>query len=259
MALAIIVAQQCIIQFNGTCWSSSTGIFNDEDNDSDAPVVNAFSSSSVELAAPRTTTGIAKHVVVADSRPRSSSSSFQPEKDTTEKDKQTQSNIQDFERQEGVAIVSKLHGSLKDINQLIQALCLLKVAYNERMKYDHVVFSSIPISFKHQGRLTDIAYPAKISFYNDTKPLAEALEDMTPSQKIHLAERCGVPSYQNITWQTYCEEKCAGGGEACYPKCQLQYLWQGECEETCVFYVVLRSFNLNETCCQSFRLSRVSL
>jgi hypothetical protein len=239
LALAIIVAQQCMIQFNGTCWSS-TGIVNDEYNDFDAPVVNAFSSSSVELAAPRTTTDIAKHVVVADSHPpRSSSSSFQPEEDTTEKDKQTQFNIQDFERQEGVAIVSKLHGSLKDINQLIQALCLLKVAYNERMKYDHVIFSSIPISFKHQSRLTDIAYPAKISFYNDTKPLAEALEDMTPSQKMHLAERCGVPSYQNITWQTYCEEECLGGGEACYPRCQLQYLWQGECEETCVFRVVL--------------------
>jgi hypothetical protein len=226
LVIAIIVAQQCMIQFNGTIWSLSTGIVDDEPNDSDAPVVNA-SSSSAELHAPRTTTHFAEHVV--DSRPPSSpSSSFQPDEDNTEKEKQRQSDIQDFERQEGVAIVSKLQGSPKDINQLIQALCLLKVAYNERMKYDHVIFSSIPISSKQQGRLTEIVHPAKMSFHNDTKPLAEALEDMTPSQKIHLAERCGVPSYQNITWQTFCEEKCAGGGEACYPKCQLQYLWQGE-------------------------------
>lgn len=232
LALAIIVAQQCMIQWNGICWSLSPGPWTRID--SHAPLANV--SSSAELDDPRMTTHFARPVVLADNSPPWSSSSFQQEDENeNEQQQQQRSNAQDFERQEGVAIVSKLHGSQKDINQLIQALCLLKVAYNRRMKYDHVVFSSLPIISTEQDRLIEIVHPAKISFYNDTKPLEEALEDMTPSQKIQLAESCGVPSYRNITWQTYCQEKCGGGGEECYPKCQLRYLWQGEREETCVF------------------------
>jgi len=128
--------------------------------------------------------------------------------------------IEDFQHIDGVVIAVKIHGG--DITELKQSLCLLQAAYNSRMNYDHLVFSSLPIPENAQQELVDLVSPARIQFASDTKPLPEALANMTDSQKQVLSKRCKVDSVENITWSTRCDEDGAPGTTA------IQYNWQAE-------------------------------
>jgi hypothetical protein len=108
-------------------------------------------------------------------------------------------HIKDFEKNHRVnaVIVVKIHSKRGCILELMQSLCLLKVAYNGRMQYDHLVFSSRPVKEEIRRILEEIVAPAKIRFVLDTKPLPDVLEDLTVKQQKTLEEQCSVTSFKN--------------------------------------------------------------
>ena len=133
--------------------------------------------------------------------------------------------IVDFERQEGVVIVTKLH-SESHVGLLQQSLCLLHYAYNERMLYDIVVFSTLPISDPTiRQRVQDIVSPANVTFVVDNKGLQEEVNALDDDRKRRLLRRCNVTSVEEMDWYMYCMEKSKG-----YTKSmeRLAYTWQAE-------------------------------
>jgi len=130
--------------------------------------------------------------------------------------------IREFDRLNAVIAV-KIHGERSCITQLMQSLCLLKVAYNGRMNYDHLVFTSLPISDSDQQALQEIVAPAKLTVVLDSKPLPQALEDLTPQQKRELERDCNLTDYRQATWGKFCKEP-----DTLYPPSRLQYNWQAE-------------------------------
>ena len=74
--------------------------------------------------------------------------------------------IQDFERQPGVVIATKIHGE-NTLFMLEQSLCLLHHAYNYRMLYDIVVFTTDEISEEATAKLksfVSVCVPKQCTF-----------------------------------------------------------------------------------------------
>ena len=133
--------------------------------------------------------------------------------------------IVDFERQEGVVIVTKLH-SESHIGLLEQSLCLLHYAYNERMLYDIVIFSTLPILDPSiRQRVQDIVSPANVTFVVDNNGLQQEVNSLDEDRKRRLLRRCNVTSVNEMDWYMYCMEKSKG-----YTKSmeRLAYTWQAE-------------------------------
>eukprot|EP00980_Cylindrotheca_fusiformis_P003383 scaffold751_cov87-Cylindrotheca_fusiformis.AAC.8 len=121
-----------------------------------------------------------------------------------------------FQRQEGVVIVSKIHGP-HQFKLLVQSFCLLTKAYNERMKYDIVVFSTERISQQKQKRLQQLVHPAKVDIVLDTLEggLQAEISALSPKHRAGLLKRCNVTSQETIHWFSNC-------------KGRLAYNWQAE-------------------------------
>ena len=134
----------------------------------------------------------------------------------------TKKAIVDFERQPNVVIATKIHGP-PHMKQLIQSMCLLKVAYNNRPKYDVVVFVTLPISTLEESILRDMVHPANLEIVVDKKTLNDHIKSMTTDQVEYLVHRCKVNSTEDIFWWTRCCE--VGSRGACMP---LAYSWQSE-------------------------------
>ena len=132
------------------------------------------------------------------------------------------SNIRDFERQPGVVIATKIHGP-DFMSQLKQSLCLLKAAYNDRMRYDVLVFTTIPLSDYDTTHLTEIVHPANLRIVTDKQTLRDQIKAMTRLQRMHLKKRCKVNTTDELFWWTRCCEDGATG--ICM---SLAYTWQSE-------------------------------
>ena len=129
--------------------------------------------------------------------------------------------VVDFERQEGVVLAVKIQGMPK-INQLImlkQSLCLLKAAYNHRMNYDHIIFSTIPIPEKDAEELRQIVAPAKLTLLLHSNPnLQEVLASFTKEQQDSLVKKCKVNDISELDWLTKCDEEDHGRSAFAYSK-----------------------------------------
>jgi len=132
------------------------------------------------------------------------------------------SNIKDFERQPNVVIATKIHGP-DFMAQLRQCFCLLKAAYNDRMRYDILVFTTIPLSDYDVTQLTEIVHPANLRIETDRLTLHDQLKAMTRLQRMHLKNRCKVNSTDELYWWTRCCEDGITG--TCM---SLAYTWQSE-------------------------------
>jgi hypothetical protein len=131
------------------------------------------------------------------------------------------SEIRDFERQKGVVIATKIHGP-PHVAQLKQSLCLLNSAYNNRLHYDHVIFTTLPLSEDDVFHLQEIVHPAYLSVKTDKLTLSDHINAMTPAQKTVLYERCNKTQDEQLYWGSRCSEK--GGGSPM----PLAYSWQSE-------------------------------
>jgi hypothetical protein len=108
------------------------------------------------------------------------------------------------------------------LQQVRQSLCLLTRAYNHKLKYDIVIFTTTPIDPEYVLQLQEYAAPAKLTVVLDAESIAQQTANLTDTQKNHLVERCKATSIQNLTWFSVC---CEEG----YPHCaRLGYGWQAE-------------------------------
>jgi hypothetical protein len=134
-------------------------------------------------------------------------------------------NIVEFERQERVVIVTKIHGPNMSFI-LEQMLCLLTKAYNERMKYDVLIFSSESFSEEETKIIQAVGAPAKVTIVKDNPGLQTMIEELSPVRRDKFLKRCGLttPEEKNVTkmnWYTYCDERPIGAQ-------RLSYTWQCE-------------------------------
>merc|ERR1712070_157920 len=67
-----------------------------------------------------------------------------------------------FTHHPGVVVVSKVHGN-PQVASMEQALCLFTAAYNQRVRYDIVIFSSQPLMQTEIKDLQALAAPARLS------------------------------------------------------------------------------------------------
>lgn len=130
------------------------------------------------------------------------------------------SSIMDFEHQDGVVIVTKIHGP-RSWYQLVQSQCLLKAAYNNRTHYDLLVFVTEPIPDDKVQQLQDLLHPATATVVLDEKTLEQMLDELTDVQRTHLLQSCKVNATSQITWTTPCFHKR-------YGYIAMQYAWQAE-------------------------------
>jgi len=142
------------------------------------------------------------------------------DKDKNEKEDSTVSiigsgNSTAFSRHEHVAIVTKIHGE-HQWGLLEQSMCLLYYAYNHKVLYDIVVFSTDPVEEEKIKSLQAMLSPVKFKLVVDNRGLQNEIAALSPARKDHFLKMCNVTDTSNITWWT----KCNGN--------RLAYNWQAE-------------------------------
>jgi hypothetical protein len=135
---------------------------------------------------------------------------------------QTVSNSTDFTRYDDVVIVTKTLWS-KDLQKLLKPnLCYLSHAYNDKRRYDIVVFTTLPWTEDEIAELQAVVAPAKLTVALEGPPLEEQVAVMTKEEKDFHYKRCNVTEGTEITWFDYCSEP---GSKH---KNNLGYCWQAE-------------------------------
>ena len=124
----------------------------------------------------------------------------------------------EFERQDGVVIVTKIHAE-NHLSPLKQMLCLFHYAYNNRVLYDVVVFSTASINQTKIEQVREIIAPANLTFVVDSPPLKDVINGLEPHRRDHLLSRC-KKSIEEIEWYDMCKED----GKLA----RLAYTWQAE-------------------------------
>lgn len=134
----------------------------------------------------------------------------------------TPAEILEFARQDGVVIVTKVHGP-HQLGLLRQSMCLLHHAYNNKVNYDIVVFTTLPIP-ETETLLADtrsIISPAKLTVVVDNDGLDNEIRKLSPIRRENFLKRCNVTSPEEITWDSECYEEGVGMG-------RIKYNWQAE-------------------------------
>ena len=126
-----------------------------------------------------------------------------------------------FQRYEKVVIVTKVHWP-EDVIMLQQSLCLVTAAYNRHVRYDIVVFTTLPWNLTTIAALADVVAPATVQVVVDSAPLADRVAALTGRQRTDLYARCNVTTGTNLTWMHYCTEP-----QYKIPS-NLAYAWQAE-------------------------------
>mmetsp|Transcript_45601 Transcript_45601/g.46181 ORF Transcript_45601/g.46181 Transcript_45601/m.46181 type:complete len:440 (-) Transcript_45601:191-1510(-) len=133
-------------------------------------------------------------------------------------------DVIEFDRQEGVVIVTKVHGR-HQLALLKQSMCLLHYAYNRKVNYDIVLFTTLPI-MDDEILLVDIRNiisPAKITVVLDNDGIVNEIHKLSPVRRQLFLERCNVTSPDQITWDSECYEEDVGGTLG-----RIAYNWQAE-------------------------------
>jgi hypothetical protein len=136
--------------------------------------------------------------------------------------------IVEFERQQDVVIVTKLHGP-HQLGLLEQSLCLLHYAYNNRVNYDIVVFTTIPINDTELVNIRQMVAPAKFTIVVDNRGLQNEIINLSPIRREKFLRRCNVTSPDEVTWWSECyENKKLGRGRKKLVRGRIAYNWQAE-------------------------------
>ena len=130
--------------------------------------------------------------------------------------------IVEWERQDGVVIVTKIHGPTQ-MHLLRQMICLLTKAYNELMQYDIIIFTTIPFSKENITQIQTLGSPANITVVVDNPGLQTMIEQLEPLRKELFLARCNVTTWDEqiqLNWYSTCRE---GNRQH-----RLAYTWQAE-------------------------------
>ena len=139
-------------------------------------------------------------------------------------------SIIEFEHQPGAVIVTKIHGP-HQLKLLQQSICLLHAAYNYRVLYDIVVFTTLPVPEEEEvgesedilKRIRSMVTPASFTIVVDTEGIVQQVKELSPERRQAFLDRCNATSPEQITWDTKCREP---NSKAAYS--QLAYNWQAE-------------------------------
>ena len=121
--------------------------------------------------------------------------------------------ILEFERQEGVVVVTKLHGP-NLLLLLEQSLCLFHHAYNNRPLYDILVFTTEPISEEEIADTRRLVAPAKLNLILDNSGLQNEIAALTSDRRTKFLSRCNVTSPETLTWWSECPGRLAYNWQA---------------------------------------------
>lgn len=147
---------------------------------------------------------------------------------------ETNSTAGNITRHHGIVIATKIHGP-PHVPQLKQSLCLLNAAYNNRRHYDHVIFTTVPLSDYDTTHLQEIVHPASLRVVTDKQTLSDQINAMSKSQRAVLFDRCNATSREEIFWWTRCCEGSPGNKGTCGHYMPLAYSWQSEFRSKQIF------------------------
>jgi len=132
-----------------------------------------------------------------------------------ESDSSNSSNSTEFVRHDHVVIVTKIHG----INQwalLVQSMCLLHHAYNHKVLYDIIVFSTDPVPEDNIKSLQAMLSPVRFRIVVDNRGLHEEIAALPPAKHDAFLKFCNVSETTNLDWWSLCSGH------------RLSYNWQAE-------------------------------
>ena len=118
-----------------------------------------------------------------------------------------------FEKQEGVVVVTKIHGA-NNFPLLEQSLCLFHFAYNRRLLYDIVVFTTELVPAELTAPLQQLLQPAKLTFVVDNRGLQQEIAALSKPRYDAFLKSCGVTSPVNLTWYSECPGRIAYNWQA---------------------------------------------
>ena len=101
-------------------------------------------------------------------------------------------------------------------------MCYLSHAYNDKRRYDIVVFTTLPWTEDEIAELQAVVAPAKLTVALEAPPLEEQVAAMTKDEKDFLYKRCNVTEGKEISWFNYCTEPGSRHSN------NLGYCWQAE-------------------------------
>jgi len=119
----------------------------------------------------------------------------------------------------GVVIVTKVLSG-NDAKNLGHWICFINHAFNDKKKYDFVVFTTMPFNDDAVVKLQKAAEPAKLSVVIEGPPLEERLARMTEEERRFLYSRCNHEN-KTLNWYTRCTEPDMGENN-------IGYMWQAE-------------------------------
>lgn len=121
--------------------------------------------------------------------------------------------VREFEHQEGVVIATKVHGPSYFV-MLQQSLCLLTQAYNNRVAYDIVVFTTEAIDEGLVANLTATVFPAKVRVVQDNDGLQAEIDKLTPMRRENFLRSCRTNTSDNLHWYSECPHRLAYNWQA---------------------------------------------
>ena len=129
----------------------------------------------------------------------------------------------EFVKQDGVVIATKIHGP-HQLPILKQFLCLLNFAYNKKMKYDVLIFTTEALSKEEEKEIRGIGKPAKVQIVVDNPGLHKLIDELEPHKRELFLRKCDVADdpekLKNLTWFSNCKENGRTS--------RLAYNWQAE-------------------------------
>ena len=134
----------------------------------------------------------------------------------------TTAEFTEFTHHEGAVIVTKVHGP-HQLPLLKQSMCLLHQAYNKNVRYDILVFTTIPIQ-ENDPLLVDlrtIIAPVELKVILDNDGIVNEIHKLSPTRRRKFLSRCNVTSPEEITWDSECYEEDVG-------MTKIRYNWQAE-------------------------------
>ena len=144
---------------------------------------------------------------------------------TAANNKYTLHSTAEFVKHPGVVIATKVHGpdgNSGPFGMLNQSLCLLHHAYNKRVLYDIVVFTTEPIPEDQIQGLRSLIEPAKLTVVVDNDGIQSEIERLPAHKHDFLLERCNVTNSSGLTWWSTCQ------GVEKHHQERLAYNWQAE-------------------------------
>jgi len=125
------------------------------------------------------------------------------------------SNSTVFVRHEHVVIATKIHG-IHQWGLLVQSMCLLHHAYNHKVLYDIIAFSTDPVPEEKIKSLQAMLSPARFRLVVDNRGLHEEIAALPQAKHDAFLKRCNVSETTNLTWFSNCQGN------------RLAYGWQTE-------------------------------